>query len=82
LKENIEHQLRDILVQLGELPTDFSSQADLYADLGMPSVKAMQLLLELEDKFGVAIADEDFVEATSLDQLVALISRLQASSNL
>lgn len=80
MPETTALQIREILIQLGELPADFSSQADLYADLGMPSVKAMQLLLDLEDKFGVAIADEDFVESTSLDQLVALVSRLKQTT--
>lgn len=73
-------RIREILIQLAELPPDFSSQADLYADLGMPSVKAMQLLLDLEEKFGIAIADEDFVESTSLDQIVALVSRLKQTT--
>jgi acyl carrier protein len=73
----VEVELRQILSDLAQLPSGFSAQADLYSELGMPSVKAMQLLLELEDRFGIAVPDEDFVEATTLDKLTALVSGLK-----
>lgn len=58
---------------MGSLPGDFSAQADFYSDLGMASVKAMQLLLEIEDKFGISMQDDEFVQATNLESLVRLV---------
>ncbi len=73
----LELELRQVLSGLAQLPEEFSAQADLYADLGMPSVKAMQLLLELEDRFGISVPDEDFVEATTLEKLADLVAKLK-----
>lgn len=80
MQENLESQLRTLISEVGSLPSDFSPTADFYSDLGMPSVKAMQLLLELEDRLGVSIPDENFVEATTLERLTALIQEIQLSA--
>jgi acyl carrier protein len=39
-------------------------------------MKAMLLLAEIEDRFGVAVPDDDYVVAASLDALAALVGRL------
>lgn len=80
MQENLESQLRTLLTEVCSLPPDFSPTADFYSDLGMPSVKAMQLLLELEDRFGFPIPDEEFVEATTLERLALLIRKIQSSA--
>jgi acyl carrier protein len=74
-KTEIQFKLREMLANLGEFGVDFDANADLYADLGMASVKAMQLLIELEDGFGITISDEDFVEATTLERLTELVAK-------
>lgn len=81
MQENLESQLRTLVSDVCGLPSGFSPTADLYADLGMPSVKGMQLLLELEDRFGVSIPDEDFVEATTLERLTTLLQQFQSGEN-
>jgi acyl carrier protein len=77
--ENLSQNLRSLLMEIAELPPDFSAGANLYLDLGVPSVKAMQLLMELEDRFEVQIHDEQFIEATSLDTLTDLMNNLLTS---
>jgi acyl carrier protein len=72
----LEPQLRQLMVDLCQLPPDFSGTADFYLDLAVPSVKAMALLLELEDRFGVAVPDDQFVSATSLEQLTGMMAGL------
>ncbi len=74
----IERELRKLVAEVGGLSPDFDARAHLYNDLGMASVKALRLLLALEERYQVQITDEDFVEAYSLDNLRALISRLIA----
>ena len=73
---DLGEQLRDLIITSAGLPPNFDSKANLYLDLGVPSVKAMQLLLDLEDRFGVQIPDEQFVEATSLDALSVMMQTL------
>jgi acyl carrier protein len=68
--------LRELICEHGALAPDFDPTANLYLDLGLPSMKAMLLLAEIEDKFGVAVPDDDYVVAASLDALAALVGRL------
>jgi len=77
LSDSLENEIRTLISNVGGLAPNFDDRADLYSDLGMASVKAMQLLLELEDRFGVSIPDEDFVQATTLSSVHDLISRLR-----
>lgn len=48
---------------------------DFY-DAGFSSINALQLLLDLEAAFDVAIPDDEFVTARTCASLHALISRL------
>ena len=48
-------------------------------ELGADSLGLLELLFELEDKFGVAIPQEDAAQAKTLRELAALIDRLIAA---
>jgi acyl carrier protein len=72
----IETKIRAIVADISNLSTDMPADANLYLDLGIASVHALQLLTELEDQFGVAIPDDRFVEATSINDLTALMTGL------
>ena len=63
-----------------QLAADFSASADLYRELGVKSVAALDLLLSLEEEFAVSIADDAFGDARSVDTLVALIAKLQTGA--
>jgi acyl carrier protein len=64
------------VADIANLSADVAADADLYLDLGVASVHALQLLTELEEQFGVAIPDDRFVEATSIHDLTALMAGL------
>lgn len=72
----LERELREIIVEVGGLAPDFNPAAHLYNDLGMASVKALRLLVALEERYNIQIEDEAFVEAYSLNNLQSLMSRL------
>ena len=73
-------ELRGIVAEVGAIPIDFNPDAHFYNDLGMPSVKALHLLLALEERYGVSIQDDDFVDATSLQTLHRLMARVLGRS--
>lgn len=56
-------------------PTD-----DLYRDVGVKSVKALDVLLTLEEEFDVQISDEQFGDARTLASLADLVSELRAAA--
>jgi acyl carrier protein len=74
--DSTESRIRRIVSQIADLPPDVPADANLYLDLGVASVHAMQLLVGLEDGFAVQVPDEEFVEATSISELTAMIDRL------
>jgi acyl carrier protein len=72
----IERSIRKIVVAVSGLSEHADADADLYLDLGMASVHALALLTELEERFGVPIPDEQFVEATSIAKLTTTLNAL------
>ena len=74
--DSIEQKIRAIVADISNLSPDMPPDANLYLDLGVASVPALQILTELEDQFGVAIPDDRFVEAVSISDLTALITSL------
>jgi len=75
--ETLKVELRQLLIELASLPEGFDDQANLYSDLGMPSMKAMELLMALEERYGVSVPDDEFIEATSLDRLAGMLTGLK-----
>ena len=51
--------------------------ADMYA-AGLASTDALELLVELEDSFGIAIPDERFIAARTAAELGAVVNDLRA----
>jgi acyl carrier protein len=76
--DTIETKIRSIVTNISDLPIDADANADLYLDLGMASVHALQLLTDLEEQFGVSIPDESFVDATSIAKLTSMMQGLGA----
>jgi len=73
---DVEADVRKIVSDLSGIPVDADPQADLYLDLGVASVHALQLLTELEEHFNIQIPDDQFVEATSIAKLTDLVKSL------
>lgn len=73
---NVEQQLREMISQTSGLPQDFDRTGNLYLDLGVASIHALQLLTDIEDRFAVRVPDEEFIEANSLAKISELVQRL------
>jgi acyl carrier protein len=72
-----ETRVRAIVRRYASIQGEYSSRADLFREVGVSSVRALELLLSLEEEFGVAIADSAFGEARSVAALVALVEGLR-----
>lgn len=80
MSQTTEQKVRAIVSRIANLEAGFSATADLFRDLGVKSVAALDLLLSLEEEFGVSIADDKFGDARSVSALVALIDELQGQA--
>ncbi|WP_437294372.1 acyl carrier protein [Sorangium sp. So ce426] len=65
----------DVIVTVGRLPAEIKPDDDIY-DAGFSSVRALQLLTELEDRFNVALPDDRFSVARTPRALSSLIQEL------
>jgi acyl carrier protein len=68
-----ETKIRSILKRVARLDGEYSATADLFRELGVKSIAALDLLLSLEEEFGVSIADDAFGAARTLGELAALV---------
>lgn len=71
---NVDDRVRAVVRRIApELSSSFSGTADLYRELGVKSVAALDLLLALEEEFKVTLDDEAFGEARTVQKLAAMI---------
>ena len=57
--------------------SDITMEASLNADLGADSLDAVELIMAIEDAFGISIPEESAKEVNKVSDLVALIDSLK-----
>lgn len=68
-------RISEFVTRVGKIP-GVGPDDDFY-DAGFSSVNALDLLLELEEAFGVSIPDEQFIGARSVRSLDEMVSHLK-----
>jgi acyl carrier protein len=77
-KEMIFEQVRDALAQQFEVePESITMDTNLIDDLGADSLDVVELIMSLEDAFGVAISDEDAAQLYTVGKIVDYLEKLQ-----
>jgi acyl carrier protein len=71
-------QVIEVVCRVGGLP-ELRPDEDIYA-AGFSSIRALQLLLELETVCEVTIPDEEFVKARCALDLEAMLDRIKGAS--
>lgn len=79
-EQTVEGRVRDLIARIGKIEPAFDASADIFRDLGVKSAAALDLLLSLEEEFGISITDDAFGEARTLNQIVALVSGLKGEA--
>jgi acyl carrier protein len=76
-REDIFNTLRDALVELFELePEQVSLEANLYQDLEIDSIDAVDLIDHLKRQTGKKIAAEEFKSVRTVGDVVEAVYRL------
>jgi acyl carrier protein len=84
MNEVMEERVRGVLSKVARFPSSdeaFPPDADLFRELCIDSGAALDMLLSLEDEFGVAIPDGTFGNARTLRAIATLIAELEELRN-
>jgi acyl carrier protein len=74
-RDEVTSIIQRIVAEVARLkePDAVPVDRDLYRDVGVKSTAALDLLLSLEDEFGIQIPDERFGDARTVRGLVDLV---------
>ncbi len=79
-REEILQQLAGILEEMFEVPADtIVLSAELYDDLDIDSIDAVDLLAKLKELTGMQIDPEQFKAVRTVDDVVTAISELETA---
>jgi acyl carrier protein len=78
--EDIQPQIRVIVARLARIDAGFSAKADVFRELGLESAAALDLVLQLEEDYGITIDDESFGAARTLEQITKLVVDLRGEA--
>ena len=77
--DNLSSQIAELVGKIGKVQGEVPPDKDIYADLGVESVNSIEILLALEDQFGIAIDDTQFIKARTVQLLIDLVLHAKAA---
>lgn len=75
MAETLERVRKIIVERLNVEPSEVTPEASIKEDLGADSLDVVDLIMELEDEFGMEISDEEAEKITTVGDVVEYINK-------
>jgi acyl carrier protein len=72
----MEEKLRQIVAKIAETTGDFPEDANLRDDLDVDSIRALEIIFEIERTFGVKVPEGQYAEVVVFGDIVKLVRSL------
>ncbi len=77
----IRTSVRQMVADIAEVPlADVTDTASFMDQLGMDSLRAMELMVAVDKKYRIKIPEDQFINIANVDQAVAAVQRQLAGS--
>ncbi len=74
IPENLEQELKELIANaIGRKPDDLTPETDFWKDLGVDSIKAIEIAVAIEKHFQIAFRDEQIVMISNLGQATTIV---------
>jgi acyl carrier protein len=73
----IEQDLRAIVAKVAETSPDFPLTAHLRDDVGVDSVRAFEIVFEIEKVLGIAVPEDKYAEVRTFKDLLVVVEALK-----
>ena len=75
---SIFEQVRDTLAKQFEIdPATITPETNIIDDIGADSLDVVELIMSLEDNYGISISDDDAAKLLTVEQITAYLENLQ-----
>ncbi|MDB4265444.1 acyl carrier protein [bacterium] len=79
MADNIQEKVTEIIVeQLGVSADQVKLESKMIEDLGADSLDAVELVMAVEEEFGIEVPDEDAEKLISVGDIVSHVEKAQA----
>ena len=76
-RSQIEEELKNLLLKIIDVePEDIKPQAHFFKDLGVDSIKAIEITVAIEKHFKISFRDEQVAEITTLGEAVKVVESI------
>jgi acyl carrier protein len=77
-RDEVFERIREVLAErLSVEESDITEEANFQEDLGADSLDLVEMIMELEDQFGIKIPDEDAQQIQTVGQAVEYVTSHQ-----
>lgn len=82
VSKSLEEEIKMVIAEAIERdPNELSMDANFWKDLGVDSIKAIEITVAIEKRYGVAIRDEQIPRISTVREAVVLVKKLLEKKN-